>query len=89
MIIIKCIRRCCESYHSTDSYEKEKKNSINASPLLPSPSITPVNSRQKSSLRNPNVPIHRSSLNLDTQIELRQKRLSQSYQNTPPTQPRT
>ncbi|CAF4628810.1 unnamed protein product, partial [Rotaria magnacalcarata] len=54
---------------------------VNKSPLLPSTAV-----RRNSSLRNPTAPTIRSSLNLETQIEIRQKHLSQTLSNTPPTQ---
>ena len=87
LMIIKCIHRCYKSYQSTDDDDEDKKEPMRTSPLLPL--STPVNLRRNSSIRNPSVPIHRSSLNLETQMELRQKRLSLIYHNTPPTQPRT
>jgi hypothetical protein len=56
---------------------------VKKSPLLPTSSADVV--RRKSSVRNPLAPIRRSSLNMETQFEFRQKRLSQTYSNTPPT----
>jgi hypothetical protein len=51
----------------------------NQSPLIPSSNVA----RRKSSVRDPTAPTHRSSLNIETQMAIRQKRLSQTY-NTPP-----
>jgi len=55
---------------------------VKKSPLLPSSSSDVV--RRKSSVRNPSVPMRRSSLNMETQFAIRQNRLSQTYSNTPP-----
>ena len=56
---------------------------VKNAPLLPLSGSKVV--RRNSSVRNPNAPMHRSSLNIETQMEIRQKRLSQTYSNTPPT----
>jgi hypothetical protein len=56
---------------------------VNKSPLLPL--SAPVVTRRNSSIRNPSAPVHRSSMNLETQMEIRQKRSSQGYEQTPPT----
>jgi len=57
-------------YHEDD----EKKDEIKNPPLIPSPSSSVV--RRKSSIRNPSAPIHRSSLPVETLMDIQQKRLS-------------
>ncbi|UJR20841.1 hypothetical protein I4U23_023951 [Adineta vaga] len=80
VIFIKLIRICYKMWR-TDDDDENKTDQIKKSPLLPSTGSKVV--RRNSSIRNPNAPIHRSSLNIETQMEIRQKRLSQIYSNTP------
>ncbi|CAF1064285.1 unnamed protein product [Adineta ricciae] len=79
--LIKLIRICYKMWQAEDE-EENKTDQMKNAPLLPLSGSKAV--RRNSSIRNPNAPIHRSSLNIETQMEIRQKRLSQTYSNTPP-----
>ncbi|CAF1117511.1 unnamed protein product [Adineta ricciae] len=79
--LIKLIRICYKMWQAEDD-EENKTDQMKNAPLLPLSGSKVV--RRNSSIRNPNAPIHRSSLNIETQMEIRQKRLSQTYSNTPP-----
>ncbi|CAF2403766.1 unnamed protein product [Rotaria sp. Silwood2] len=81
LIIIKLIYKCYKMYHGTDDDDHEKEQ-VKRSPLLPLSSSDVV--RRNSSLRNPTPSMHRSSLNIETQMDIQRKRLSQTYSNTPP-----
>jgi len=50
----------------------------NQLPLIPSSNVA----RRKSSVRDPTAPIHRSSLDIETQMAIRQKHEYQKYNNT-------
>ncbi|CAF3654552.1 unnamed protein product [Rotaria socialis] len=83
VIVIKLIYKCYKMYHDDNGNENDDddKEEVNKSPLLTSTAV-----RRDSSLRNPTAPAIRSSLNLETQMELRQKHLSKTFSDTPPTQ---
>ncbi|CAF1249801.1 unnamed protein product [Rotaria sordida] len=79
LIIIKLIYKCYKMYQDDSDDEKEKAK---RSPLLPSSSSQVV--RRNSSIRNPTPSIRRSSLNIETQMDIQRARLSQTYSDTPP-----
>lgn len=84
LIIVKLLYRAIKICKTKDDEEKNQ-DPTRKSPLLPSSSSTPVVIRKNSAIRNPSASIHRSSLTLETQVELRQKRFSQISYDTPPT----
>lgn len=96
VIIIKLIQMCYKMWREEDNDNKDQGKLVKKrilwfifvyilvkkSPLLPTSS--PNVARRTSLIRNPAAPIHRSSLNAEFQMEVRQKRLSQTHSNTPP-----
>ncbi|CAF4665375.1 unnamed protein product [Rotaria sp. Silwood1] len=77
LIFIKLIYKCYKMYHSDDD-DKNEKDQVKRSPLLPS--STSVVVRRNSSIRNPTPSMRRSSLLIETQMDITQiKRLSQTY----------
>ncbi|CAF0999787.1 unnamed protein product [Adineta steineri] len=83
VIVMKMIYMCYKMWKQEDDDEDDnKKNQAKKSPLLPTSNSKVV--RRNSSVRNPAAPMRRSSLLIETQMELRNKRLSQTFSNTPP-----
>ena len=91
-LLIKLILRCIKTYKEGDTDKDERGMlvelesitvlcrcfSAKQGPLLPSSSI-----RRNSSLRNPAAASHRSSLNVETLMEIRNARQPQLFQGSP------